>query len=110
LIQIENQTVKFNYKPTRYKESLKDGTRRRWFQILSKILQAQEMPITKEVLGSFHESMKESMFDCEKFIVDGKEIVVVPSINAVPDQDVKNANENLIARYSQLGIDFSDIL
>ena len=54
--------------------------------------------------------MKESFFDCEKFIVDGKEIVIVPSINTVSEEDVKNAIESMIARYSQIGVDFSTII
>jgi hypothetical protein len=110
LIKSEGKVIKFNYIETRYKESTKDSSRKRWFQVISHILKSQEIEITKEVLNAFHETMKESFFDCEKFIVDGKEIVIVPSINSVPEEQVKNAIDAMIARYSQIGVDFSTIL
>lgn len=109
LVKSEGMTTKFQYSKSRYKETTRNSTRKRWFQVISHILKSNSIEITKEVLNSFHESMKESFFDCQKFIVDGKEIVVVPSINAVPDEDVQNAIEAIIARYSQIGVDFTSI-
>jgi hypothetical protein len=110
LIKSEGKVMKFTYSHSRYKETTKDSTRKRWFQVISHILKHQEIELTKPVISAFHESMKESFFDCEKFIVDGKEIVIVPSINTVSEEDVKNAIESMIARYSQIGVDFSTII
>lgn len=109
LIKSEGQTLKFSYTKSRYKETTRASSRRRWFQIISHVLKSSNIEITKETLNAFHESMKESFFDCQKFVVDGKEVVVVPSINAVSDEDVKNAIEAIISRYSQIGVDFSSL-
>lgn len=108
-LQKNNSMVKVNIKKGRYKENTRDSTRRRWFQILGHILKQKDIPLTKENVNAFHETMKESFFDVQKFEVDGREIVVVPSINAVSDEDVKRACENIIARYSQIGINFDNI-
>ena len=102
--------VKVNIKKGRYKENTRDNTRRRWFQIITHILKQKDIPLTKENVNAFHETMKESFFDVQKFEVDGSEIVVVPSINSMTDEQVKVACENIIARYSQIGINFDDII
>jgi hypothetical protein len=101
--------VKVNIKKGRYKENTRDTTRRRWFQIITHILKQKDIPLTKENVNAFHETMKESFFDVQKFEVEGSEIVVVPSINAMTDEQVRVACENIIARYSQIGINFDEI-
>lgn len=106
----KNSVLKVQIKKSRYSETTKDSSRRRWFQIISTILKQKDIPLTKENVAAFHETMKESFFDVEKFVVDGKEIIVVPSINVIEDKKVKEACENIIDRYSKIGVDFSDIL
>lgn len=109
-LQRNNSMIKLNVKKGKYRENTKDSTRRRWFQIISHILKEKDIPLTKENVSAFHETMKESFFDVQKFEVDGKEIVVVPSINSMTDEQVRTACENIIARYSQIGINFDNII
>jgi hypothetical protein len=109
-LQRKNSMVKISVKKGKYKENTRDSTRRRWFQIITHILKQKDIPLTKENVNAFHETMKESFFDVQKFEVDGSEIVVVPSINAMSDEQVKTACENIIARYSQIGINFDNII
>ena len=109
-LQRDNSMVKVNIKKGRYKENTRDNTRRRWFQLITHILKQKDIPLTKENVNAFHETMKESFFDVQKFEVDGSEVIVVPSINSVTDDEVKRACENIISRYSQIGINFDDII
>lgn len=106
----KNSLCKLQINESRYKEKTKDSTRRRWFQLLSKILIDKGITLTQDTLRSFHETMKESYFDVQKFEIEGKEIVVVPSINSIEDEKVKNACDEIIDRYSKIGVDFSEIV
>lgn len=112
LLQLSNNQnlVKLDIKQTRYKEKTKDSSRRRWFQLLSKILIDKGIPVSQDTLRAFHETMKESYFDVQKFEIEGREIVVVPSINSIDDEKVIQACEEIIDRYSKIGVDFSDIV
>lgn len=112
LLQLSNNQnlVKLDVKQTRYKEKTKDSSRRRWFQLLSKILIDKGIPVSQDTLRAFHETMKESYFDVQKFEIEGREVVVVPSINSIDDDKVKQACEEIIDRYSKIGVDFSDIV
>lgn len=109
LLLLEGGSCKVVLKGIKHKETTKSSTRRRWFQVISHILKSSGVYITSDVLQAFHNDLKESLFDCKTFEVDGKTIVIVPSINSVPDEDVRKATEILIARYSQIGIDFKEI-
>lgn len=109
-LQRNNSMVKLNIKKGKYKETTRDSSRRRWFQIITHILKQKDIPLTKENVGAFHETMKESFFDVQKFEVDGSEVVVVPSINSLTDDQVRIACENIISRYSQIGINFDNIV
>lgn len=106
----KNSLCKLQINESRYKEKTKDSSRRRWFQLLSKILIDKGITITQDTLRSFHETMKESYFDVQKFEIEGKEIVVVPSINSIDDEKVRQACEEIIDRYSKIGVDFSNIV
>lgn len=106
----KNSLCKLEISQTRYKEKTKDSTRRRWFQLLSKILIDKGIPVSQDTLRAFHETMKESYFDVEKFEIEGREVIVVPSINSISDEKVKIACDEIIDRYSKIGIDFSDIV
>lgn len=108
LFDLQGGNCKIILKGLKRKE-LQNSTRRRWFQVLSFILKENDIPVTKENLQSFHTQMKESYFDVKTLRLghDDKAIVLVPSINSIPDQEVKIAIEKIIERYSQLGIDFS---
>jgi len=106
----KNSLCKLEINQTRYKEKTKDSTRRRWFQLLSKILIDKGIPVSQDTLRAFHETMKESYFDVEKFEIEGREVIVVPSINSISDDKVKIACDEIIDRYSKIGIDFSDIV
>ena len=106
----KNSLCKLEINQTRYKEKTKDSTRRRWFQLLSKILIDKGIPVSQDTLRAIHETMKESYFDVEKFEIEGREVIVVPSINSISDDKVKIACDEIIYRYSKIGIDFSDIV
>jgi hypothetical protein len=109
IFDLVGKSCKILIKGIRYKETTRDSTRRRWYQIIGHILKSSGITITKLSLGAFHHDMKESMFECETFEVDGKVIPLVPSINAIPDDQVKSAIELLIQRYSQIGVDFKEV-
>jgi hypothetical protein len=112
LLELSNQEklCKLEIKESRYKEKTKDSSRRRWFQLLSKILIDKGIPVSQDNLQAFHETMKESYFDVEKFEIEGKEIIVVPSINSIDDEVVRKACESIIDRYSKIGVDFSEVI
>jgi hypothetical protein len=112
LLELSNKNTlcKLEINQTRYKEKTKDSTRRRWFQLLSKILIDNGIQVSQDTLRAFHDTMKESYFDVEKFEIEGREVIVVPSINSISDEKVKIACDEIIDRYSKIGVDFSDIV
>ena len=112
LLQLSDKQklCKLEIKESNYKEKTKDSSRRRWFQLLSKILIDKGVPVSQDTLKAFHETMKESYFDVEKFEIEGREIIVVPSINSIDDEKVRQACEGIIDRYSKIGVDFSDVI
>lgn len=109
LFGLQGNAVKLSFKGVRYKETVKDSTRRRWFQLISRVLKFFGVDLTGGNISAFHEEMKESMFDCDMFEIDGKKVIVVPSINAVADEKVREANDQIISRYGSIGVDFKDI-
>lgn len=110
LLDLRGQVIKFDFKKAKYKETTKDGTRKRWFQVLSHILKKQGIIIDSEILNAFHREMKISYFDVIYFDVNGKQIPLVPSINDIDDIKVRIALENIISDFSLIGVDFKDIL
>ena len=90
---------------------LSDSIRKRWFQVITFILQKQGINVDKAIIKKFADDLKEQFFHLKEEIIDGK-LTVIPyvSIMNVPDEKVKEVIEILIDRYSRLGIDFKEIL
>lgn len=98
------------YESKRKENELRDGTRKRWFQLLTRVLQSQRIDITQKILKEFSDDMKKQYFDCVEVTINEKVIVIPPSLTSVPDEQVREANEKIIDFYSKIGVDFKDIV
>lgn len=100
------KTLKVSFSDTNYRENLRDSTRKRWFQVLGHILDQKDKS-NEYTLLRFHNDTKESIFE-HTLSEEGLEII--PSINSLSDELVKDATDIIIERYSQRGIDFTGIV
>ena len=98
------------YESKRKENELRDGTRKRWFQLLTRVLQSQRIDITQKILKEFSDDMKKQYFDCIEETIADKVLVIPPSLTSVPDEQVREANEKIIDFYSKIGVDFKDIV
>ena len=96
------------YESNRQENDLRDGTRKRWFHLLGRILSYQKADMT---LDEFSENMKSVYFGySEKQNRKGESIILPPSLTIIPDDKVKKANDKMIEFYSRLGVNFKDIV
>lgn len=98
------------YESKRKENELRDGTRKRWFQLLTRVLQSQKIEVNKKILKEFSDDMKKQYFDCIEETIADKILVIPPSLTSVPDEQVREANEKILDFYSKIGVDFSDIV
>jgi len=98
------------FESKRKENELRDGTRKRWFQLLTRVLQSQRIDITQKILKEFSDDMKKQYFDCIEETIADKVLVIPPSLTSVPDEQVREANEKIIDFYSKIGVDFKDIV
>lgn len=81
--------------------------RNRWYGVISCILKWQGIEVTSETLTAFHREMKMSMFEVDRFVVDGRTVPIIPSINKVGDEAIHEACNELEASYGALGCVFN---
>lgn len=111
LIDSNGKTFKTEFYETQRKENeLRDGTRKRWFQLLTRIIESQGIKVEKKVLKEFSDDMKKQFFDCIEETIGDKVIVIPPSLTSVPDEKVKEANNYILDFYSRIGVNFSDLV
>lgn len=103
------KTVQFMTRLVRLKDAIKDGSRGRWFSVLSVILLHNKVLAKHEFLHPFHEVMKRQYFEVRKFFIGEKEIIVVPSLMELSNDEVVEATNQIIDDYTQTGVDFSEI-
>lgn len=106
----DGKIFKTEFYETKINENeLKDGTRKRWFQLLGRVLQYQNVFKTK--LTEFSEDMKLAYFGYfEKVNEHGEVIILPPSLTFMSDEKIKLANDKTLSFYSNLGVDFKDIV
>lgn len=111
LMDSNGKTFKTEFYETQRKENeLRDGTRKRWFQLLTRIIESQGIKVEKKILKEFSDDMKKQFFDCIEETIGDKVIVIPPSLTSVPDEKVREANDYILDFYSKIGVNFSDLV